>query len=366
MRIGLLIYGSLDTLTGGYLYDRMMVEQLRQQEDEVLIISLPWRNYGRHLLDNGSPALFRSLRDAKLDVLIQDELNHPSLVWLNRRLKQVVSYPIVSLVHLLRCTDAYPRWQLPIYRWVERAYLNRVDGLIYNSHDSRRHVEQLIGADKPSAVAYPGKDHLKQAKHLTTAEINARATREGPLRLIFVGNLMYRKGLHTLLAALARLPKSGWQLTVIGSPDFEPEYAAHIRQQIAQNGLGENVNLLGRIPNEQIAPYLSQSQLFVMPSLYEGFGIVYVEALGFALPAIATTAGAAGEIIQHDHNGFLVPPEEPFVLAHHIRLLMENRAMLSQMSLQAKQSYQNYPTWAESTQKIRELLQHVTLDVQVF
>ena len=49
MRIGLIIYGSLDTLTGGYLYDRLLVEHLRRQGDHVDIISLPWRTYGRHL-----------------------------------------------------------------------------------------------------------------------------------------------------------------------------------------------------------------------------------------------------------------------------------------------------------------------------
>ena len=52
MRIGLVIYGALDTLSGGYLYDRKLVEYLRAQDDAVEIISLPWRNYAAHLTDN--------------------------------------------------------------------------------------------------------------------------------------------------------------------------------------------------------------------------------------------------------------------------------------------------------------------------
>ena len=52
MKIGLIIYGSLDTLSGGYLYDRMLVDYLRAQGDTVEIISLPWRNYAAHLTDN--------------------------------------------------------------------------------------------------------------------------------------------------------------------------------------------------------------------------------------------------------------------------------------------------------------------------
>jgi hypothetical protein len=69
MKLGLLIYGSLETLSGGYLYDRKLVEHLRTQGDTVEIISLPWRNYAAHLTDN-----FRFRLPPHLDLLIQDEL----------------------------------------------------------------------------------------------------------------------------------------------------------------------------------------------------------------------------------------------------------------------------------------------------
>ena len=88
MKIGLVIYGDLETLTGGYLYDRMLVEFLRSRGDVVQIFSLPWRNYGRHLFDNLSQRLVRPVSEAQLDILLEDELNHPSLFRLNRRLKE--------------------------------------------------------------------------------------------------------------------------------------------------------------------------------------------------------------------------------------------------------------------------------------
>jgi hypothetical protein len=86
MKIGLLIYGSLETVSGGYLYDRRLVEYLRAQGDEVQVLSLPWRNYARHLADNLSAGWLRQLRSLRIDILLQDELNHPSLFWMNRRL----------------------------------------------------------------------------------------------------------------------------------------------------------------------------------------------------------------------------------------------------------------------------------------
>ena len=119
MKIGLIIYGSLDTLSGGYLYDRKLVEYLSSQGDTVEIISLPWRNYAAHLTDN-----FYFKLPNSLDILIQDELNHPSLIFANRGPHP---YPIISLVHHLRCSELRPRWQNALYRIIEKQYLQSVD-----------------------------------------------------------------------------------------------------------------------------------------------------------------------------------------------------------------------------------------------
>src|SRR5215475_10244533 len=124
----------------------MLVEHLRRQGDEVEIISLPWRSYGRHLGDNLSLDLCRRLRRAPFDALLQDELNHPSLFWLNQRLRRYSRYPIVTIIHLLRCSEPRPVWQNRLYRWVERRYLAGLDGRVFNSHTTQAAVEQLVGS----------------------------------------------------------------------------------------------------------------------------------------------------------------------------------------------------------------------------
>ena len=130
MRVGLVIYGSLETISGGFLYDRKLVEHLRSQGDEVTLVSLPWRNYLRHLGDNLSPGLENKLRQLAVDVLIEDELNHPSLVWVNRRMQGLKRYPVISIVHHLRSSEAFPAWQRRAYAWVEQCYLASQDGFI--------------------------------------------------------------------------------------------------------------------------------------------------------------------------------------------------------------------------------------------
>src|SRR5215207_6588575 len=185
MKIGLVIYGSIDTLSGGYLYDRKLVNYLRSQGDTVEVISLQWHNYAAHLTDN-----FRFRLPSNLDVLIQDELNHPSLIFANWAKHP---YPIISLVHHLRCSELRPKWQNMFYRWVEKKYLQSVDGFIFNSKTTKQVVSGLIGDSKPSVVAYPPTDRF--AEPLSATEIIAR-TKSDKLRILFLGNVIYRKGLH--------------------------------------------------------------------------------------------------------------------------------------------------------------------------
>jgi glycosyltransferase involved in cell wall biosynthesis len=94
----------------------------------------------------------------------------------------------------------------------------------------------------------------------------------------------------------------------------------------------------------------------VVPSSYEGFGIVYLEGMGFGLPAIGTTAGAASEIIEHRKTGFLIEPDDSKSLAEHLKSLMEDRAALARLSLNARARYLHQPSWMVTASKIREFL----------
>jgi glycosyltransferase involved in cell wall biosynthesis len=355
LRLGLLLYGSLDFVSGGFIYDRHLVGNLRRMGDRVEVISLPWRSYARGLLDNLTPGLGRRLALRGFDVLLQDELAHPSLLRLNRWLKPRVAYPIIAIVHHLRGREPHPALQNRIYRLAERRYLTSLDGLICVSETTRADVASLAGRQTPAVVAPPGKDGLPGA--VTRAEISARAAAPGPLRVAFVGNLIPRKELHTLLAALATLPAADWRLQVAGSLTADPVYVGAIRRQIEAAGLGGQVALLGTLTTPELGALLQDSHLLAVPSSYEGFGIAYVEAMGFGVPAIAGTRGAARELVKHGHNGFLVPPGNPEALAGVLRLLTKDRERLTALSLAAYQSFAAYPTWEDSAGMVRKFLQ---------
>jgi glycosyltransferase involved in cell wall biosynthesis len=353
MRVGLVIYGSLDTLSGGYLYDRKLVTHLRDAGDEVEIISLPWRNYAAHLGDNFSASLLRRLTGSGFDVLIQDELNHPSLFFLNQKLRKLVSYPIVSIVHHLRSSELRLAWQNKFYHLPERAYLRSVDSFVFNSQTTRGVIEDVLGESRPHVVAYPAGNRLNP--QIDAAEIAARARADTPLKIAFLGSVIPRKNLHTLLDALALLEES-WQLEVIGRLDVEPKYVKSLRQQIARLGLDEAVHFTGALNDEPLKAVLRESHLLALPSSYEGFGIAYLEGMSYGLPAIGGRDGAAHEIITHGLDGFLVDTNDAKALAAHLHELADDREKLIQMSFAARERYSAHPTWDESAAKIRAFL----------
>jgi len=354
VRIGLVIYGHLEILTGGFLYDRMLVNHLRSRGDEVEVFALPWRTYPRHLGDNFFSGQARKLERANLDVLLQDELNHPSLFLLNRRLRGRVRYPIVSIVHHLRCSELRPAWQNKLYRWVERRYLDSVEGFIFNSQTTRKAVAEVLGGVKQWVVAPPGGDLLKPS--VKPGDAQRRAQEPGPLRVLFVGSLIPRKQLHTLIAALAQLPRDLWRLDVVGSLTTDTTYVRKIQAAIDEHDIGGQVALLGTLTGEEMARRWAASHILVVPSSYEGFGIVYLEGMGFGLPAIASTAGAAHEIITPGRDGFLVPTGDSRVLAMQIRDLAMDRQKLAQMAAAAVQRFREHPTWQESMASVAAFL----------
>ena len=344
MKIGFVINVSLETVSGGYLYDRRLVEYLRAQGDQVEIISLPWRNYASHLTDN-----FPFRLPPNLDILIQDELNHPSLIAANAGKHP---YPIVSLVHHLRCSELRPAWQNWLYRIVEKKYLQSVDGFIFNSKTTERVVSRLLDNSKPSVVAYPPTDRFGDG--ISEKEIIERA-KSDELRILFLGNVIYRKGLHILLEAVkGRRSKVG--VDVVGGLTAEPKYAEEMKKFVMVNGLSSIVTFHGTLDNEPLIEKLKQAHVLVVPSSYEGFGIVYLEGMCFGLPAIGSTAGAAGEIIAHGENGYLIEPNDAETLANHLSELARNRELLARLSLHAVKRHRSQPRWEEMGKIVREFL----------
>jgi glycosyltransferase involved in cell wall biosynthesis len=350
MRIGFVIYGSLDILSGGYLYDRFVVSGLKRLGHEVEIIRLAGGPYFGRLWQGLSPGLFRRLLTGGFDILVQDELCHPSLLIVNKRLRRRAGPPLVALVHHILSKEDRHRRQNRLLALVEKSFLASVDGFIHNSKTTRRTVASLVKHNRPQVIAYPAGDRFKSS--LPPAVIDHRARRSGPLKLLFLGNVIPRKGLLPLLKALAGVARDIWRLSIVGDLDFDRAHVTKARQLTRQLGLSDAVRFKGRVPDQELPGILSTSHIFCMPYAYEGFGIAILEAMAFGMPAIGCWEGAASETIRHGINGFLLSPYDLDGLAPLLTSLHQDREKLLQMGLAARVTYTNSPTWQDGVQAI--------------
>jgi glycosyltransferase involved in cell wall biosynthesis len=354
VKIGLVVYGSLMTASGGYLYDRQLADHLRRRGHRVDVLALPARAYGRRFSDNFSARTRRFILHQELDVVLQDELCHPSLFFLNRRTAGQRRPPQVAIVHHLLSREPRWRWLNRLAGGIENRYLASMDGLICNSNCTRDAVLESISRNTPHVVALPGGDHLGNLPGRPTIE--RRAHRSGPLQLIFVGSLIPRKGLLSLIQDLDNMDHGKWHLKVVGSQTADPRYVARIKQQIRQRGLGRKIDLLGACPDQALAGILADSHLLTMPYAYEGFGIALLEAMAFGLPVVGSNQGAAKELIRAGGNGYLVSPGQQSALKRIVDELYADRQRLLQMSLSARQHFDRHPTWSHSMARIEGFL----------
>lgn len=357
MRIGLVIYGVLETLSGGYLYDTRLVEFLKQQGDEVIVYSLPAGSDWHAYRQQPGNELVQQVLAAQPDVLIEDEWVHPAVFGLNRHLKRAANFPIVSLVHLLTSFDHHPLYNGWLIRHYERKHLRSVDGLIFNSQTTRQQVRSLLSsAVPPHTVAVPAGDNFPDIQ-IRPHHIPELMTAPGPLKILFVGNVIQRKGLHVLIRALKRLPPEQFQVTVAGRLDMEPKYVAQVRRLVARWRLEEQVRFTGPLQPDALAALYQDHHVMALPSTYEGYGIAYVEAQQFGMPVIGTSGGAAREIITHGENGYLIRPGAHQTLAYWLKSLNSDRNLLLTLSRNARGFYREHPTWRDTGKKIRTFLE---------
>ncbi len=356
MRIGLVIYGPLDTLTGGYLYDRFLLEALRERGHSVEVISLPRKPYARCLLDNlpHQPAALPT--DREWDLLLQDGLCHPSLILFNRRLRARCRTTIVCIVHQVLCRQPRPSLLNFAFARIERSYLRTTDGLLFTSRFTRDAVRRLIGRELSGQVAHPGGNRLGRiaGEH----SIRERSHRPGPLGLLFVGHLSPVKGLEPLLESLSGLPRPMWRLTVAGSLTADPGHAGRIRGLISGLGLAPQVRLLGAVDGERLRALYTAAQIFVMPFALEGFGIAALEAMAFGLPVIGSAAGGVREFVRHGENGFLVKTSDHADVRRRIKEIHRDRDRLAAMGRAALETFEAHPSWNLSMRRGCEFLEH--------
>ncbi|MEX2444416.1 MAG: glycosyltransferase family 4 protein [Alkalispirochaeta sp.] len=375
MRVALVIFGDLDQPSGGYLYDQHLVSELRAAGHQVTIVSQPaalsyreQRLLGRRTLKavraggsvsaahRGSDDLstIARLTEVRPDLVIIDELNHASVgPWLSALAAVLPGVHVTGLVHHLRSDEAGVHRRCR--RW-EREFLRGCDSFLCNSTVTLSRVRSVSGVRRPSAVAFPGGDlagfgygasNLPPSRSAVGKSSAPKfPTLRESLRVLSVGSVIPRKNFHTVVAAMAAIPQV--QLTIVGDTTVDRRYTELLRETIDRHRVTDRVFLRGKVPVDLLESEFQNADLFAVPSQYEGFGIVFLEALSRGVPVIAPTAGGARDIVRPDTDGYLVRPGSVRQVRDAIRDSLQHPEKLHAMSRAARLRSRRFHSWERS------------------
>lgn len=341
-----------EPMTGGAVYHLRVLQRLRALGVDVRNVSLPPDIPRLPLPIRLLLANFTILREfpglrVTPCILFEDCYSHARF-FLTNWWAQRHGAKIVMLMQFNICQDhrllRHPFWRR-IDHLILRRFLQQGDVVLANSEQSARDVLSLGCSPDKVKVIYCGGDIQldSQAAHRSYALDGAK------FRLLFVGSVIERKGLRYLLQALAVLPDSSLELDVVGDTQDEPGYLAEMKTLIEDHGLTGQVTFHGHIADrERLRQLYRKADVFVLPSLYETFGIVLLEAMAFGLPIVTTTAGAIPELVKDGKNGLLVPPRDPVALAEALKRMAgsaELRRGLGQSGYEFVARRRNFYSW---------------------
>jgi glycosyltransferase involved in cell wall biosynthesis len=175
----------------------------------------------------------------------------------------------------------------------------------------------------------------------------------GPVRLLFVGRVVFQKGLDVLFRALAALPKGlDYQLEIIGDGDKRPELTI----EAARLGLAPRIEFAGWCDRAHIGARYRAADLFVFPSRDEGMPNVVLEAMASGLPIVATAIAGNEELVRNGENGHLVPPENHSALTTALARLIAQPETRRAMGRASRVIVEREYTWARVASCYLELL----------
>jgi glycosyltransferase involved in cell wall biosynthesis len=339
--------GELTTPTGGYIYDRRIVLGLR---------ALGWRTDVVNLGDDfplpsmKTRALVRTRLAAlpRGDPIVVDGLALGALPEVARQLR--VSHNLIALVHHpLALELGLSLSDTAALRMSEARALANVRRVIVTSACTARLIvsDYSVPAERVTIVQ-PGNDRVSQV----------RVSGESTIALLAVGAVVPRKGYDVLLAAVAALRDLPWRLTIVGDLSRDAATVARLQADIARFNLTDRVRVVGTVPAGRLATLYASTDIFVLASRFEGYGMAFSEAIAHGLPVVGTTAGAIPETVPAG-AGLLAPPGDIRAFSVAVRRLIEDPAERSRLAEVARGAADMLPTWARSAERFSQAIETV-------
>ncbi len=223
---------------------------------------------------------------------------------------------------------------------VRRSMVWLADACITNSQAGKDYLIDVLYARRDRVFLQPYE--IPDAKTLpgSGAIVSDLSTLQRPL-FLFVGHVIPRKGLPSLLQACAILQQRGYTnytLLVVGDGEQQDELKAFCQEQ----ELSDRVQWMGRVSYDQIGSYFKSADVFVFPTMEDTWGVVALEAMLMGKPILCSKGAGTSELVVHGENGYVFPPDNATELADLMQKFLDNPEMIADMGQRSSQIMAQY------------------------
>ena len=346
-RAALAVPGDLATVTGGYIYDRRLLAELRAQGREVAHVALGASFPDPTPVDMADAARKLAALPADCPVMI-DGL---AMGAMDRGTLLGVSAPIVAMVHhpLAHEGSLSPSRREHLHRSERAALALAAHVVVPSPHTAALLVSDYdVPADRIT-IARPGTDRP-----------TGRVEKADPPLILSVGILVPRKGHDVLIRALALVAHRPWQAVIAGSA-LDPDHTALLAGLVADLELEGRVRLTGHVSDEDLTQLYGQASVFALATRFEGYGIVFDEAMAHGLPIVACATGAVPDTVAPG-AGVLVPPDDPDALAAALDRVLDDAVLRDAMATASAQAGAALPGWEMTARLVGAVFDRVATD----
>jgi teichuronic acid biosynthesis glycosyltransferase TuaC len=272
-----------------------------------------------------------------------------------------LNIPFVVTIHGLDVFNACFETGTPAARRrakISAEVYRRAGSVICVSHAIEKILKDGLRQPLRSCVIYNGTDaDVFKPEETTFPDETATAGKPAPTILI-VGNLLLAKGHGVVLQAMAQLSSQfpGLNCQIIGEGPDQNRFANLARDL----GISHRVVFMGRQDRESVANAMRACTVFALPSRFEGLGCAYLEAMACAKPVIACEGQGIGEIIQHGHNGWLIPPDGVQQMAQALSQLLGSVDLRARIGAHARQTITSGLTMTDQVRRLNDVYRDVT------
>ncbi|MDB6177759.1 glycosyltransferase family 4 protein [Paracoccus sp. Z330] len=338
------IPGDIDTLTGGYLYEKRLLAGLRDLGHDMQHLELP-ASFPDAAPDDMAHAI-RMLqaidpdRPLILDGLVSGSIDPGGLA--------AVPAPVIAMVHhpLAEESGLCDKRRAQLLQ-TERENL-RISRhvLVPSPHTRRILIDRYDVPPSKITVARPGIDKTRQPRVPVS-----------PPLILSVGILHPRKGHDVLIAALGQIAHLDWQAVIVGNP-WDRAHASALQDMVQASPVGARIHLAGRVSERRLQHLYARASVFALATRYEGYGIVFDEALLNGLPVVSCDTGAVPETLPPGTR-LLTPTDDPAAFAAALDRILSDKPLRERLTHAAKRAGQTLPGWQDTAATASQVVEAV-------